>query len=831
MNIESHLHQCEYVKKACQGYSQVFLQFYYCSTLWKPVLVLIMCCGLLLLFGAVSVASADFFCPNLQFISTKLQLSESLAGVTILAFGNGSPDLFSTFSAMGVGSGSLAIGELIGAAFFIVSVVSGCMGIIHPFTSKRVTFMRDATFLTGAIIIIAYIIYNQKIEWYHGVFLISYYVVYVCVVMSSLYWGKNPYQTVLKQDCPCEESLLIGNKSDSVHYGSDKKNKKVKPPKLHIPDHGFHDSTNTTDQEPPLGSIIRPVSPLMNSRSPNHIRSRPLSSRSISSDSLSIHSSKRTMTPRVGMRPSVFNAIDFHEQVSNILKANSSTTLNRNSYSDEVYDDMSTQRRPKLYIQSPSSPPSSQLKISQHRQQPHSSEFINIFQDPNDYSSQKSSLTPFPSSSRIDMKSYMSSPGSQHNISIIPEIRLDPPNLQDDSPPSMYKDIISKSSPSQLPLSQSSFLNITPALERSLSSASLNADWIPFHATLPNASKTNEKLSILNSLYSIFSLRNTFFIHQEIREMLFPTLQYWSEKTIFAKISAIFAVPIVLLFTLTLPVAECEEIVKEIPISSACSIQNDVKDSDRTSMVYLAVPHLDEMYDSSFELNCTKSQQPRWCKWLLVLQTINSSVFVTVIMAGNGWFPFANVIYGVGVGCSISLMIYIYAPSAHPPTWYPYISFAGFIIALHWVFILANTMVGLLQAIGIIFHLSDAIMGLTIFALGNSLGDLVTNTAIAEMGLPTMAISACYAGPLLNMVLGVGISSTYQIWKTGQAYPLEVSPTILISAAGLVLVLVSTIVITSLNGYRIDVKLGWWLIFVYSTCCLTGILIEFRVFG
>lgn len=44
--------------------------------------------------------------------------------MTFLAFSNGSPDVFSTFSALKSNAGSLAIGELIGAASFIVSVVA-----------------------------------------------------------------------------------------------------------------------------------------------------------------------------------------------------------------------------------------------------------------------------------------------------------------------------------------------------------------------------------------------------------------------------------------------------------------------------------------------------------------------------------------------------------------------------------------------------------------------------------------------------------------------------------------------------------------------------------
>lgn len=90
-------------------------------------------------------------------------------------------------SAMDTGAGSLAIGELIGAAFFIVSVVSGCMGIIRPFKSKRITFMRDASFLTGAIMMLTWIVYHRRIMWFHGVALIGYYVTYVFVVVFGAY--------------------------------------------------------------------------------------------------------------------------------------------------------------------------------------------------------------------------------------------------------------------------------------------------------------------------------------------------------------------------------------------------------------------------------------------------------------------------------------------------------------------------------------------------------------------------------------------------------------------------------------------------------------------
>jgi sodium/potassium/calcium exchanger 6 len=43
--------------------------------------------------------------------------------------------------------------------------------------------------------------------------------------------------------------------------------------------------------------------------------------------------------------------------------------------------------------------------------------------------------------------------------------------------------------------------------------------------------------------------------------------------------------------------------------------------------------------------------------------------------------------------------------------------FVGFIIAVLWIYIIANEVVGVLQTIGFALGISDAILGLTVFAM------------------------------------------------------------------------------------------------------------------
>jgi sodium/potassium/calcium exchanger 6 len=108
---------------------------------------------------------------------------------------------------MDSGAGSLAIGELIGAAFFIVAIVSGCMGIIRPFQSQKITFKRDASFLTGAIMIITWIVYHQRIYWYHSIILICYYLSYVCAVVLGAYTNSDQDPISIQKECKKDDTV------------------------------------------------------------------------------------------------------------------------------------------------------------------------------------------------------------------------------------------------------------------------------------------------------------------------------------------------------------------------------------------------------------------------------------------------------------------------------------------------------------------------------------------------------------------------------------------------------------------------------------------------
>lgn len=80
----------------------------------------------------------------------------------------------------------------------------------------------------------------------------------------------------------------------------------------------------------------------------------------------------------------------------------------------------------------------------------------------------------------------------------------------------------------------------------------------------------------------------------------------------------------------------------------------------------------------------------------------------------------------------------------------------GFLIAATWIDAIADQLVKLLTFLGVICRIPGSIMGLTVLAWGNSMGDLSANLTMAKKGLANMAITACFAGPVFNILIGLG---------------------------------------------------------------------------
>lgn len=175
-----------------------------------------------------------------------------------------------------------------------------------------------------------------------------------------------------------------------------------------------------------------------------------------------------------------------------------------------------------------------------------------------------------------------------------------------------------------------------------------------------------------------------------------------------------------------------------------------------------------------------------------------------------------------------------------PPSWRTLLCFLGFAVSISWISSIANEVVGVLKTLGVIMNMSDAILGLTIFAVGNSLGDFVADVTVARLGFPVMALSACFGGPMLNILLGIGISGCYLTIKGARhhhekhpdrppkfkPYHIDISTTLVISGATLLVTLVGLLVAVPWRKWRMDKTIGWGLVALWMASTLANVIVE-----
>ncbi|KAH7907936.1 Sodium/calcium exchanger protein-domain-containing protein [Hygrophoropsis aurantiaca] len=768
--------QCAHVQTVCPTsdtfLSIPYLQIHFCSdATTRPFIFVGLLFWLLFLFSTLGISASDFFTPNLATIAQFLGLDENVAGVTFLAFGNASPDVFSTFSAMRADSGSLAIGELLGAASFIVSCVVGSMCIIKPFKVDRTPFLRDVGFFTVAVGMLLVILWDGEILPWESWLLVFMYVVYAVTVVLGSWWER-------RQERRRRVEALI-----RAEYGEEESVSVVPPPPFRDeePYHDIPPTSSTSDSLTvpiPLASpvpargraVSSPVPPRLGLQTqlPPRPRSR-----------IESPSPSPLQTPHLTQMPSfsLVGALEFRQVVAELQNQASSSSLN-------IFD-------------SPITPYAGGRYHHRHRSSSHNSVHLHS-------PSHSQELDPWDTALGLQLNDR--SPRMSRRLD---ESITEDRDREEEYAPSRGEDV--EPSPMTIPTIPS--ISRTPASP--LSSASSSTDVEGYIPIIPTRRQRIGR--ILSRTYHI----------------LFPSLHHFRDKTLIGKIVSLLAAPAVMALTLTLPVVVMpyESIdAREEKLHSSQHGHHHNHHGNGNGVETRLVDFEEEGVDVARALIAEEEVQEdlhemKYNKWLMAAQCACGPVFGVGVLFSRSAHVESLLIGTAIAGVIAGILVIIFADERPHPTLRMARCSMGFMVAIVWIMAIADEVVNVLQTFGFIFGLSDAIIGLTIFAVGNSLADLVANMSVAVFA-PIMGFSACFGGPMLNILLGVGMSGSYIINQTAVPYKLHFTPTLVASTLGLLGLLLVTLVVVPMNGYMLSRKWGAFLVGAYFVVMGVNLFVE-----
>jgi solute carrier family 24 (sodium/potassium/calcium exchanger), member 6 len=922
--------QCAFVHSNCPDEEAgifSYLQLYYCRLPnAKPLAFTILVVWLALLFSTIGIAASDFLCINLSTIATLLGMSESLTGVTFLAFGNGSPDVFSTFAAMSSHSGSLAVGELVGAAGFITAVVAGSMAVTKPFQVARKSFIRDVSFFAVAASFSIVFLADGRLRLWECVVMVAFYVFYVVFVVVW-HW----YLTRRRR-------IKLAELSARLHH--------------HVPDTQeleapeFHDDEEirpTSERTPlvraqsgesvhTLLSVGRPAWASKEDEEDDEVRDRYLAELQSNMRVRGRGERRNTMTP---IRPSLIGALEFRSVLSSLSKQSTGDTMNLRRFSEDAVNLLgdASSSPPEL----PTTVPQGDARRRNRAVSANDAEHLQIDADLLNLNEEETavtsaSITPTPEHTRPSA-SYLSllnddasanppspsnktssTPGHHHSQSSLSQTRpkspmfLAPPQttstgrvaedsniilsplamspsstpvLQPSSGPTLQVPILHSPHPKDVHRNQAlthSFPVYTDANRvRSRSSSRAGSIRLPPASLSPES--TNNLTLLQDESEEDMKIYSWWPYHllvppQVIVSTLFPTLYGWREKGIVDKLLGIVTAPSVLLLTVTLPVVDNDG-GNDLPdpdpgllTPGATSRQSTMNrlpadtpnlnpskpghEGPQHPHSSLTRNHSSTIPKTPITENIDEMPGPKdWNRWLVFVQVFTAPFFVVTILWANmddslSLRLYLRLVLG-GLVFSLVCLFILLGTTSHnrEPKYRPLLCFLGFAVAIGWISSIANEVVGVLKAIGVILNISDAILGLTIFAVGNSCGDLVADITVAKLGFPVMALSACFGGPMLNILLGIGLSGMYMTIRHGMAkhekhpdrpihykpYELDISTTLVISGITLLVTLLGLLIVVPLNGWRMDRKIGAGLIALWCLSTLGNVIVEVMGLG
>ncbi|KAM9466292.1 sodium/potassium/calcium exchanger 4a isoform 1-T1 [Clarias gariepinus] len=182
------------------------------------------------------------------------------------------------------------------------------------------------------------------------------------------------------------------------------------------------------------------------------------------------------------------------------------------------------------------------------------------------------------------------------------------------------------------------------------------------------------------------------------------------------------------------------------------------------------------------------------------------------------------------VSWPILVLLYFTVPNCGKPRWENFFM-VSFILSTLWIAVFSYFMVWMVTIIGYTLGIPDVIMGITFLAAGTSVPDCIASLIVARQGLGDMAVSNTIGSNVFDILVGLGVPWALQTMAVNYGSVVKINSRGLVYSVVLLLGSVGlTVLGIHVNRWKLDLKLGVYVLLLYAIFVCFSILIEYNIF-
>lgn len=159
------------------------------------------CGGVVLLY-----AGAELLVRGSSALALRLKVSPLVIGMTIVAFGTSTPELFVSMKASLIGSGDIAIGNVIGSNICNVGLILGLSALIRPLRIRMRTIRMDVPIMIGSSLFLYILLLDRRLGRAEGILLTAGVIAFT--LFSVWHVRRETKRLEIKRDDQALPSLL-----------------------------------------------------------------------------------------------------------------------------------------------------------------------------------------------------------------------------------------------------------------------------------------------------------------------------------------------------------------------------------------------------------------------------------------------------------------------------------------------------------------------------------------------------------------------------------------------------------------------------------------------